>query len=420
MLAEIIAIGTEITSGAKLDTNSQWLSLELADLGIRVGWHTTVADDLDANIAALQIAAERADLVVITGGLGPTLDDLTREAMAGLAGCGLVLHEPSLRHVEGFFRSRGREMPARNRVQAMFPEIAQPLANPVGTAPGIWMELARPGRTPCLLAALPGVPSEMKKMYFEQVRPRLHGGEVIIRRARINCFGIGESATEELLGDLTARGREPEIGITAHEATITLRIIAQGRSVDKCQQQIADAAAQIRERLGIYVFGEEDDELEHAVARLLVTRNQTLATVECGTCGLLAERLAQVPEAAAFFRAGTVLPVMTAGLEETARQYLSPGAADFLLCLGPEVWGADPDGRPVSHIEAGLLTAGGEWHAVALPWGGNPAITRSRAAKCGLDLLRRFLLGVTSTAPAPEKPFTRRAGGCDQNSNQVP
>src|SRR5690606_23866924 len=132
MFAEIIAIGTELTSGQKLDTNSQWLSLELAELGIPVHWHTTVADDLVANVQALRIAADRADLVLITGGLGPTLDDLTRDALAQLAGVELVLHQPSLDFIEGFFQRRGREMPARNRVQAMFPVGAEPLANPIG------------------------------------------------------------------------------------------------------------------------------------------------------------------------------------------------------------------------------------------------------------------------------------------------
>ena len=152
MKAEIIAIGTELTSGQKLDTNSQWLSLELAELGIPVHWHTTVADDMDENVQALRIAADRADIVLITGGLGPTLDDLTRDALAQLAGVELVLHPPSLDFIEGFFQQRGRAMPERNRVQALFPSGSEPLVNPIGTAPGIWMEVPRSSGA-CRIAA---------------------------------------------------------------------------------------------------------------------------------------------------------------------------------------------------------------------------------------------------------------------------
>ena len=157
MNAEIVAIGTELTSGQKLDTNSQWLSLQLAELGITTEFHTTVADDIEAMVQVLRHAAERADAVLITGGIGPTLDDLTRQAMADLAGVTLELDQDSLTLIDGFFRARGREMPERNRIQAMFPAGSLPLANPVGTAPGIWMEL-RDGIRTCLLAAMPGVP----------------------------------------------------------------------------------------------------------------------------------------------------------------------------------------------------------------------------------------------------------------------
>jgi nicotinamide-nucleotide amidase len=145
MHAEIIAVGTEITSGAKLDTNSQWLSLQLAEAGIPVDFHTSVADDLAAMVAVLRTAVGRCGLVIVTGGLGPTLDDLTRQAIAELMGVELVLHEPSLAFIEELFAKRGYQMPERNRVQAMFPRGTQPLANPRGSAPGIWASVARDG-----------------------------------------------------------------------------------------------------------------------------------------------------------------------------------------------------------------------------------------------------------------------------------
>src|SRR5204863_4546799 len=141
MKAEILSIGSELTSGQNLDTNSQWLSLRLAEIGIPVGWHTTIADNLDDNVAALRIAAQRAGLVIATGGLGPTQDDLTREVLAQVAGVELVFHESSYKHIRDMFAKRNRPMPERNRVQAYFPAGAEPIANDHGTAPGIWMRI---------------------------------------------------------------------------------------------------------------------------------------------------------------------------------------------------------------------------------------------------------------------------------------
>ncbi|SFJ68574.1 CinA family nicotinamide mononucleotide deamidase-related protein [Planctomicrobium piriforme] len=391
MQAEIIAIGTEITSGAKLDTNSQWLSLQLAEIGISTVFHTTVADSLQANVDVLRIARDRADVVLITGGLGPTLDDLTREAMAAMAGVELVLHQPSLDLIEKFFRSRGREMPARNRIQAMFPAGSTPLVNPIGTAPGVWQEATRADGKTCVLAAMPGVPSEMKKMFFEQVRPRLQGDGLIIRRARINCYGLGESQAEEMLGDLTARGHDPEIGITAHEATITLRIIAEGRTEAECQEKIAMAAAAIRERLGEYVFGIEDEELEHIVVRDLTAAGQTFATIECATGGLLAQRIAHVQGAGVCYRGGIVLPRLGGEFEAVAQRVREESHADWILVVGPETSTVDSDRHTLSDIPLALYGDTALAIRIDLKWSGNPAITKSRACKSALDLLRRRL-----------------------------
>src|SRR4051794_1551679 len=141
MKCEILSIGTELTTGQNLDTNSQWLSRRLAEVGIQVGWHTTIADDFDDNVAAFRIAAERARVVLVTGGLGPTQDDLTREVLARVAGVDLVLHPESLAWIEEMFRRRGRSMPERNQVQALFPQGAEPLPNDRGTAPGLWLRI---------------------------------------------------------------------------------------------------------------------------------------------------------------------------------------------------------------------------------------------------------------------------------------
>src|SRR5437763_728183 len=168
MRAEIIAIGSELVNGQSLDTNSPWLSQQLGTLGIPVAFHTTLGDDLEDHRTAFRAAIARADLVIMTGGLGPTQDDLTRDALAEVAGVPLVEDPASLAAIAAMFARRHRVMAERNRVQALFPRGAEPLENPIGTAPGIWMPLGR-----ATIACLPGVPSEMKRMFREQVVPRL-------------------------------------------------------------------------------------------------------------------------------------------------------------------------------------------------------------------------------------------------------
>ncbi|HXT58752.1 MAG TPA: competence/damage-inducible protein A, partial [Pirellulales bacterium] len=173
MIAEVISIGDELTSGQRLDTNSQWLSQRLGEIGVPVLYHTTVADDLEANVRVFRQAVERADVVIATGGLGPTADDLTREALAQLIGAELVLDDASLAHIRALFSRRKREMPERNLVQAMFPAGARVVFNPHGTAPGIDLEVPPPLGRPSRIFALPGVPAEMIEMWDETVAGRL-------------------------------------------------------------------------------------------------------------------------------------------------------------------------------------------------------------------------------------------------------
>lgn len=311
MKAEIISIGSELTSGQNLDTNSQWLSIELAKIGIPVHYHTTVADDLDANIAVLRHAVGRAELVLVTGGLGPTQDDLTREAMAALGGVGLVFHEPSFEAIRQRFSRRKREMPERNRVQAMFPAGSEPIANPHGTAPGIWMTVRRatPSDQSVVLAAMPGVPYEMYRMFHEQVRARLlaqFAGQGVLVQRKINAFGLGESDIESRLLDLTARGRVPEVGITVHDGVISLRIISRGVSEAAARDAAQPTADIIYTRLGNLIFGEEDETLASAVAKSLASRGRTLAVAEGCTGGLVAARICEMPGASRWFRGGVV------------------------------------------------------------------------------------------------------------------
>lgn len=417
MHAEIISVGTELTTGAMLDTNSQWLSVELAAIGIPVRFHTTVADHLDAMVAVLAAAAERSDIVVLTGGLGPTLDDLTRQSLAAVLGAELVLHEQSLEFIRSLFARHNREMPERNSIQAYFPAGSEPISNPRGTAPGIWAEIPRrDGRPPSLFAALPGVPHEMKRMFLKEVIPRLPRGDQVIQRARVNCFGVGESKAEEMLGDMTARGRDPEIGITVHEATITLRIVTHGKTTDECREKIDAAKAAIRERMGEQVFGEEDDTLENVVVRLLNERRLTFATAEIGTGGLLAGRISEVAGQENCFRGGLIGPTLEslaselgvpfdatlppdtftkseehariAGLANHCRERFE---ADFVLFVGkfPKYDPEDATGAaPGSNV---ALVGKNVSRVVDYTFLGDLALNKSRAAKIALNLLRLHL-----------------------------
>ena len=363
MRAEILSIGSELVSGQSLDTNSRWLSQQLGSLGIPVAFHTTLGDEMDDHLGAFRAAFDRADLVIMTGGLGPTQDDLTREALAACAGVPLVEDPESLAAIAAMFARRNRQMAERNRVQALFPLGAEPLENPIGTAPGIWMTIGR-----ATIAALPGVPSEMKRMFEDEVVPRLrrlgHGGRRIMHR-KINLFGKGESDIESQAMDLTVRGRIPEVGITASDATISFRITGVGDTEEEAMRQTDATAALIYERFSSLVVGEGTEDVAEGLFALLARTHSTLATAESCTGGQLAERMTAIPGVSPFYLGGAVTysnESKTSMLGVPAELIAAHGA------VSPEVAAAMAEGVRIRlGATIGISTTG-----VAGPAGGTP------------------------------------------------
>lgn len=416
MHAEIVAIGDELVSGARLDTNSQWLAEQLELLGLPVQRHHNVGDQMPLLVETLRQAAQAGEVVLCTGGLGPTADDLTREALAELADVELELHEPTLAHLDQLFaHRRGRPMPERNRVQAYIPQGAEIIPNPHGTAPGVDLRVPIDGGA--RFFALPGVPAEMRQMYQETVRPRLESllgaSRQVIRQRLIKCFGVGESDLEAMLPDMIRRGHEPAVGITVSRATISLRIVARGPDEPACQRQIAGAAGTIYDCLGSLVFGEGDVELQHVVLERLAQRGETLATAEWLSDGLLAGWLAAASE---------TLPNETgpnAARRETVRGSSVYASAETGL-LALEAAEVEHDAlvkagqtlRERTRSDYALLVAGnrGSQGEVALigpdvaevkpvSLALHPDIVRPRLCKAGLNLLRLHLAQRDGSAP---------------------
>jgi len=434
MPAEIIAIGDELVSGERLDTNSQWLSQRLNEIGIRVLYHTTVGDELEAMIHTLQVASQRADTVICTGGLGPTADDLTREALAKLVGVELELREEALAHIRNLFARRQRPMPERNVIQAMFPSGSQIIPNPHGSAPGIDLTV-QAGTARSRFFALPGVPAEMREMWAQTVEPALLANQLqrrMIQHRRVKCFGVGESDLEAMLPDLIRRGRVPAVGITVHQATITLRITAEGESVAACDLAMKPTLDIIHQCLGELVFGTEDDELQHAVIRALSDRGQTLAVAETGPGGMLSYWLSEADPTGQAFRGGLIerpgsgqglanhsaaqqdtssppnasaaRPIPASAETEAAQQHeLTAEQAsvaqmaircrerfqtDYGLAIGP--FPTDP---VHGQVTCALVDRAGAMQVKTSPYGGHPDVVKSRATKLALNLLRLRLHG---------------------------
>jgi nicotinamide-nucleotide amidase len=303
MNAIIMSIGNELTFGQTVDTNSAWLSLRLAEIGVHVIAHVTVADELEPVRREIQRACELADVVLISGGLGPTEDDLTRHALAAAMGVELELHAELVEEIRCYFTRRGREMPEPNRIQAMFPRGSEPIHNTCGTAPGIRARLGK-----AMIFVMPGVPREMQVMYERDVLPALRPstGQGILLAGTIQTFGAGESDVGERIRDLMQRGRNPTVGTTAQQMVIGVRIHAHGDTREQARSLLDATATEVRRRLGTLVFGEDDDTLWSAAARLLIEQKKTLSTAESCTGGLIAKSLTDIAGSSGYFLDGVV------------------------------------------------------------------------------------------------------------------
>jgi len=300
--ASIISVGNELLSGQTLNTNAGYLSAELLSIGIPVVSSYVIADEIAAIVRAFGLAGNDADVVIATGGLGPTDDDLTRQALAKFLGVELQLQDELLEKVQGFFVSRNRRMPERNKIQAYIPAGAKALEN-IGTAPGIMAESE--GK---LFIALPGVPAEMKWMFEESILPelqRLAGSQAIVVR-RLKCFGAGESTIAEMLGDMMQRGRSPLINCTVSNGIITLHIIATAQDIDKAQQMAEKDEELLRSTLGELIYGTDEQSLAEVVGEKLIRQKKTIAVAESCTGGCLAKLLTDIPGASRYFTHGWV------------------------------------------------------------------------------------------------------------------
>ena len=300
--ASIVSVGNEILSGQTVDTNAAYLSAEMLTIGVPVVSSYVVRDEIDAIMRGLELASADADVVLATGGLGPTDDDLTRQALAKFLDVELELHNELLEKIEEFFAGRDRPMPERNKIQAYIPAGAKALAN-IGTAPGIMAESK--GK---LFFALPGVPMEMKRMFTESVLPELEqfaGGQAVVVK-KLKCFGAGESTIAEMLGTMMQRGRNPLINCTASSGIITLHIIATAEDKENAGQMAEKDEKLLQSTLGELIYGVGEKSLAQVVGEKLSQQGKTIAVAESCTGGLLAKLLTDIPGSSKYLTYGWI------------------------------------------------------------------------------------------------------------------
>ncbi len=410
--AELIAVGTELLLGNIANTNAQFLSRELSTLGINVFYHTVVGDNPQRLLKAVEIARTRADIIITTGGLGPTYDDLTKNTLAEAFGKKLFYHEPSAQRLEAHAKRWGRPLTENNYQQAWLPEGCDALDNDWGTAPGV--AFTADG---CLVIMLPGPPSECLNLFKYRAVPylqKLSDGMIVSRTLRV--YGIGESAAEALLSDQMNALQNPTLAPYAKAGELELRITAKANSQEEAQTLMDPVEAEVRGVLGDKIYGVDVDSLEAVCLDLLTEKGLTLATAESCSGGLIAKRITDLPGASKVLKGGVVsytnevkeslLGVPAALIKEhtpvsaQVAKAMAVGGRKALcadLCIATTgVAGPGPDeyGNPVGMIYVSLAAPQGV--AVKELRSGLPTREQVRlaAAQFGLDMLRRYLTGI--------------------------
>ena len=413
MRVEILCTGDEILTGKTINTNYSHIARRLVEVGLGVHWGTTVGDDRESLLKAFHQAGERADAVIVNGGLGPTVDDLSQEIAAQACGVELVLSDYWMKRMEESYARRGRVMPPNNVKQAMLPANAEFIDNPIGTACGFAVTIGK-----ARFFFTPGVPREMRRMIDEQVLPRIlamSGVTGVTRLKRFHTFGIGESRADQMLGDMDVfkDGGGIKLGFQAHYPQLETKLALRADDETALTALLAPAEAEVRRRLGNFIVAEDDQTIEGVILGRLLATGSTLAIAETVTGGHLAARIAPLPGADRAFRrsaiardlselgATAVAPDQAASVAKALRA--SSGASHALVVLLELDEGADrPDMGGTICI--GLADANGTVTRQARLVGGRDWV-RIGATELGLDCLRRHLLGL----PVDERiDFERR------------
>jgi len=411
MRAEIIATGSELLSGGVPETNSIFLSEGLLLVGLETAFKTVVGDDEKDMEEALRRAMDRADAVIVTGGIGPTEDDITRKVIAKIVKRRLVLNEDAYKAIHAKLSGRGREYVSTNDRQALIPAGARLLQNPVGIAPGFFLDEEN-----TFIAVLPGVPKEMTAMYLEGLRPVLEerfGGKIFIRRRILHTCGVSESAVNQAIQDIMKRGA-PAVGLTAKETGVDIRIIASETGAERAQSLVDSTETAIREKLGDAVYSVDGQPMEEVVGALLKQRRLKLSVAESCTGGLIGARITNIAGSSEYFERAAVTysnPAKTEMLGVPGALLERYGAVSSEVAaamargirqaaktdLGLSVTGiAGPDGgteqKPVGLVYTALASAQGvktNEHRFL----GNREHVRMKASQMALDMVRRHLIG---------------------------
>jgi nicotinamide-nucleotide amidase len=412
MRIEIICTGDEVLTGKIVNSNFSWISQRLEDFGFSVRWGTTVGDDRETLLAAFLHAGERADAVIVNGGLGPTVDDLSQEIAAKAAGVDLVLSEAWLARMEEFFRRRSRVMPPNNRKQALLPAGAELIDNPIGTACGFAVTIGK-----ARFFFTPGVPREMRRMVEDEIVPRLlkqSGTQAVIRLKRFHSYGIGESRADQLLAGIEriVPDGSVKLGFRAHYPQLETKLTIRGVDAADVERKLAPVRAEVLSRLGNFVLAEDDGTLEGAILAALERTGASLAVAETFTGGQIAARISPLPGAERVFRRGLVFrdkAALAAICPEAGLDSACPFTAETAEVVAREARRASgathglamlvdlddvPDGIEFgAGLYVGIATPAETVSRRARIIGGRDWV-RLGAVELGLDCLRRHLLGL--------------------------